>query len=135
MAKDKIKVLLAKLAIDGHDRGVKVISRWLRDAGMEVIYLGSFQTSERVIQAALQEDVDVIGLSFLGGQHIVHTGKFMEELKEKGLNDLLVLIGGTIPKQDVPQLKKLGAAEVFLTGSTMESIVSFIRGNVKRVSA
>lgn len=135
MAQDKIKVLLAKLAIDGHDRGVKVISRWLRDAGMEVIYLGSFQTTEKVLRAAIQEDVDVIGLSFLGGQHLAQMRKFMEQLRGRGLGDLMVLVGGTVPRQDVPQLKQMGVAEVFLTGSSMESIVSFIRDNVKKVSA
>lgn len=135
MAQDKIKVLLAKLAIDGHDRGIKVISRWLRDAGMEVIYLGSFQTTEKVLRAAIQEDVDVIGLSFLGGQHLAQMRKFMEQLRGRGLGDLTVLVGGTVPRQDVPQLKQMGVAEVFLTGSSMESIVSFIRDNVKKVSA
>lgn len=135
MAQGKIKVLLAKLAIDGHDRGVKVISRWLRDAGMEVIYLGSFQTTEKVLRAAIQEDVDVIGLSFLGGQHLAQMRKFMEQLRGRGLGDLTVLVGGTVPRQDVPQLKQMGVAEVFLTGSSMESIVSFIKDNVKKVSA
>ncbi len=133
MAQDKIKVLLAKLAIDGHDRGIKVISRWLRDAGMEVIYLGNFQTADKVLQAAIQEDVEVIGLSFLGGQHLVHMKKFMDKIKERNLNDILIVVGGTIPKQDIPQLKKLGVAKVFVTGSSMDSIISFIRDNVKKV--
>jgi methylmalonyl-CoA mutase C-terminal domain/subunit len=135
MAGNRIKVLMAKLGIDGHDRGVKVISRWLRDAGMEVILLGSFQTTERIIQAASQEDVDVIGLSFLGGQHLVHTRKFVSKLKETGLDDIILLVGGAIPKPDIAKLKEMGVHEVFVTGSSMESIVSFINDNVKKAPA
>ena len=135
MVNKRIKVLMAKLAIDGHDRGVKVISRWLRDAGMEVIYLGSFQTEDKVIKAAVQEDVDVIGLSFLGGQHLVLAEKFIAKLGENGLADVLMLIGGAIPKPDIPRLKEMGVHEVFVTGSSMESIVSFIRDNVKKAPA
>src|SRR6266851_3704639 len=117
MAERKIRVLVAKPGLDGHDRGAKVIARALRDAGMEVIYTGLRQTPEQIVQAALQEDVDVIGLSILSGAHMHICPRIMELLKEKGLDDVLVVVGGIIPDADIPMLNALGITGVFLPGS------------------
>lgn len=127
----KIRVLVAKPGLDGHDRGAKVIARALRDAGMEVIYTGLRQTPEQIVQAALQEDVDVIGLSILSGAHNTICPRVMELLREKQMNDVLVLVGGIIPDVDVPKLKEMGIAGVFQPGTSLEEIVSFIKQNVK----
>jgi methylmalonyl-CoA mutase C-terminal domain/subunit len=127
MSDKRIRVLIAKPGLDGHDRGAKIIARALRDAGMEVIYTGLRQTPEMIASAAVQEDVDVIGLSILSGAHNTICPRLMELLREKGMNDVTVLIGGIIPEADIPALKKAGIAEVFLPGSTTQGIVEFIR--------
>ena len=130
MPEHKIRVLIAKPGLDGHDRGAKVIARALRDAGMEVIYTGLRQTPEMIATAALQEDVDVIGLSILSGAHNTLCSRLMELLRAKGMTDVTVLIGGIIPEADIADLKKIGIAEVFLPGATTQGIVDFIRQRV-----
>ncbi len=127
----KIRVLVAKPGLDGHDRGAKVIARALRDAGMEVIYTGLRQTPEMVVSAALQEDVDVIGLSILSGAHNAIIPRVMELLRQNKMEDVLVVVGGIIPDQDIDGLKKLGVAGVFQPGTPMDEIIEFIRGQVK----
>jgi methylmalonyl-CoA mutase C-terminal domain/subunit len=127
----KIRVLVAKPGLDGHDRGAKVIARALRDAGMEVIYTGLRQTPEMVVSAALQEDVDVIGLSILSGAHNAIVPRLMELLRQNKMDDVLVLVGGIIPDVDVPGLKQAGVAGVFQPGTSMDEIIEFIRKNVK----
>jgi methylmalonyl-CoA mutase C-terminal domain/subunit len=126
----RIRVLVAKPGLDGHDRGAKVIARALRDAGMEVIYTGLRQTPDMIVSAALQEDVQVIGLSILSGAHNAILPRVMELLKEKHMDDVLVLVGGIIPDEDAEQLKKLGVAAVFQPGASLEGIVKFIHENV-----
>jgi methylmalonyl-CoA mutase C-terminal domain/subunit len=130
MVKKPIRVLIAKPGLDGHDRGAKVVAHALRDAGMEVIYTGLHQTVEQIVETALQEDVDVIGLSVLSGAHLPLAEKLMELLREKGLEDLLVVVGGNVPRRDVERLETLGVARVFRTGSHFEDIVSFIEERV-----
>jgi methylmalonyl-CoA mutase, C-terminal domain len=130
MPHEKIRVLIAKPGLDGHDRGAKVIARALRDAGMEVIYTGLRQTPEMIASAAVQEDVDVIGLSILSGAHNTLAPRLMELLREKGMTDVAVLIGGIIPDADVPALKQAGIAAVFVPGTTTQNIVDFIRQRV-----
>jgi methylmalonyl-CoA mutase C-terminal domain/subunit len=127
----KIRVLVAKPGLDGHDRGAKVIARALRDAGMEVIYTGLRQTPEMIVNASLQEDVDVIGLSILSGAHNAIVPRVMDLLKQNQMDDVLVLVGGIIPDQDVEALKKAGVAGIFQPGTPMDSIIEFIRTNVK----
>ena len=127
----KIRVIIAKPGLDGHDRGAKVIARALRDAGMEVIYTGLRQTAEQVVSAALQEDADVIGLSILSGAHNHIVPRLMELIKEKGLEDVLVVIGGIIPDVDVPKLKAVGVKGIFLPGTPMQNIIEFINANVR----
>jgi methylmalonyl-CoA mutase C-terminal domain/subunit len=127
MPAKRIRVLIAKPGLDGHDRGAKIIARALRDAGMEVIYTGLRQTPEMIASAAVQEDVDVIGLSILSGAHKTLAPRLMELLEEKGMSDVTVLLGGTIPVNDIPALKKAGIAEVFLPGTSMQDIVEFVR--------
>jgi methylmalonyl-CoA mutase, C-terminal domain len=122
----KLRVVIAKPGLDGHDRGAKVIARALRDAGMEVIYTGLRQTPEQIASAALQEDADVVGLSILSGAHNYIVPRLMELLKEKGLDDVLVLIGGIIPDVDIQKLKSIGVKGVFLPGTPMQEIVDFI---------
>ena len=129
-----IRVLVAKPGLDGHDRGAKVMTRALRDAGMEVIYTGLFQTPEMIARAALDEDVDVIGLSILSGAHRAIFPRIFEQLRATGLDDVLVIAGGTIPDDDVPQLKSLGVAEVFGPGTPIETAVRFIREHAPRRS-
>jgi methylmalonyl-CoA mutase C-terminal domain/subunit len=126
-----IRVLVAKPGLDGHDRGAKVIARALRDAGMEVIYTGLRQTPEMIVNAALQEDVDCIGLSILSGAHNVIVPRVLALLKERNATDILVVLGGTIPAHDIAALKEQGVAEVFGPGTSLESTVDFIRGRVK----
>ena len=130
-AEHKIRVLVAKPGLDGHDRGAKVIARALRDAGMEVIYTGLRQTPEMIVNASLQEDVDVIGLSILSGAHNAIVPRVMDLLKQNKMDDVLVLVGGIIPDQDVPQLKERGVAGIFQPGTAMDEIIQFIRQNVK----
>ena len=129
---DRIRVLIAKPGLDGHDRGAKVIARALRDAGMEVIYTGLRQTPEMIVNAALQEDVQVIGLSILSGAHTAIVPRLMELLAEKQMTDVMVVLGGIIPDEDVEPMKKLGVAAVFQPGAPLEEIVRFIRGNIKQ---
>ena len=126
-----IRVVIAKPGLDGHDRGAKVIARALRDAGMEVIYTGLRQTPEQIVTAALQEDADVIGLSILSGAHNHIAPKLMELLKARGLDDVLVVIGGIIPDVDIPKLKALGVKGVFLPGTPMQEIIDFINANAR----
>jgi methylmalonyl-CoA mutase C-terminal domain/subunit len=127
----KIRVVIAKPGLDGHDRGAKVIARALRDAGMEVIYTGLRQTPEQIVTAALQEDADVIGLSILSGAHMHICPRVLELLKEKGLSDVLVVIGGIIPDADVPKLNALGIEGIFQPGTPMQAIVDFIDRRVR----
>ncbi len=129
---DRIRVLIAKPGLDGHDRGAKVIARALRDAGMEVIYTGLRQTPEMIVSAALQEDVQVIGLSILSGAHSVIVPRLMKLLAEKEMTDVMVILGGIIPDEDLEIMKQLGVAAVFQPGAPLEEIVRFIRGNMKQ---
>jgi methylmalonyl-CoA mutase, C-terminal domain len=131
MNQRKIRVLVAKPGLDGHDRGAKVIARALRDAGMEVIYTGLRQTPDMIAAAALQEDVDAVGVSILSGAHNTLCPRIVQLLREKGMNDCLVLVGGIVPQEDLAKLKESGVAEVFLPGSSTENIVKFLRENVK----
>jgi methylmalonyl-CoA mutase C-terminal domain/subunit len=132
----KLRVVIAKPGLDGHDRGAKVIARALRDAGMEVIYTGLRQTAEQIVSAALQEDADVIGLSILSGAHNHIAPRVMELLKEKGLDDVLVLVGGIIPDVDIPKLKAAGVKGIFQPGTSMQTIVEFIESHARpRVSS
>ncbi|MCP2520021.1 cobalamin B12-binding domain-containing protein [SCandidatus Aminicenantes bacterium Aminicenantia_JdfR_composite] len=132
MAERKIRVLIAKPGLDGHDRGAKIVARALRDAGMEVIYTGLRRTPEEIVATALQEDVDVIGLSILSGAHNVLFPRIMDLLKEKGMHDVLVIAGGIIPQRDIPFLKKIGIAEIFLPGTSTQEIIDYIKKNVKK---
>jgi methylmalonyl-CoA mutase C-terminal domain/subunit len=129
-AEQKIRVLVAKPGLDGHDRGAKVIARALRDAGMEVIYTGLRQTPEMIVNAALQEDVHVIRLSILSGAHNAIVPRVMDLLKQNKMDDVLVVVGGIIPDQDVQALKNLGVAAIFQPGTSMDEIVKFIRSNL-----
>ena len=131
MADKRIRVLVAKPGLDGHDRGAKVIARALRDAGMEVIYTGLRQTVEQIVEAADAEDVDVVALSLLSGAHNTLFPKVVELLKEKGMNDVLVIGGGVIPEADIPGLKAAGIAAVFTPGTPTSKVVEFIKENVK----
>jgi methylmalonyl-CoA mutase C-terminal domain/subunit len=132
MAEKKIRVLIAKPGLDGHDRGAKIIARALRDAGMEVIYTGLRQTPEMIASAAVQEDVNVIGLSILSGAHNTICPQLMELLRKKDMQDVTVLVGGIIPEADIAGLKKAGIAEIFLPGTSTQDIVNFVR---KRTAA
>lgn len=127
----KIRIVIAKPGLDGHDRGAKVIARALRDAGMEVIYTGLRQTPEQIVAAALQEDADVIGLSILSGAHNHICPRVMDLLKEKRLDDVIVVVGGIIPDVDIPRLQAIGIRGIFLPGSPMQEIVDFIQKNVR----
>ncbi len=130
MGEYKIRVLVAKPGLDGHDRGAKVVARALRDAGMEVIYTGLRQTPEMIAEAALQEDVDVVGLSILSGAHLTLVPKVVDKLKENGLDDVLVVIGGIIPEEDIEPLRQTGVQGVFGPGTSTEDIVVFIHQHV-----
>ena len=127
----KIRILVAKPGLDGHDRGARVIARAYRDAGFEVVYTGLHQTPEQIVAAALQEDVDLIGLSCLSGAHIYLFGRVLELLKENKVDDVMVVGGGIISKEDIPKLKKLGIKEVFLPGTSLDKIVGWVKDNVK----
>ena len=124
----KIRVVVAKPGLDGHDRGAKIIARALRDAGMEVIYTGLHQTPEQIAATVVQEDADAIGLSILSGAHMTLVPRVVELLKEQGADDVVLTVGGTIPADDIPELKKLGVDEVFTPGASTDEIVEFIRG-------
>ena len=131
MSERKIRVLVAKPGLDGHDRGAKVIARALRDAGMEVIYTGLRQTPEMIASAALQEDVDAVGISILSGAHNTLCPRIVDLLRENGMDDTLVLVGGIVPQEDISVLKSKGVSEIFLPGTSTEDIVTFIRQNVR----
>ena len=131
MSERKIRVLVAKPGLDGHDRGAKVIARALRDAGMEVIYTGLRQTPEMIASAALQEDVDAVGISILSGAHNTLCPRIVDLLRENGMDDTLVLVGGIVPQEDIAALKQNGVSEVFLPGTSTEDIVRFINQNVR----
>jgi methylmalonyl-CoA mutase C-terminal domain/subunit len=133
MPERKIRVLIAKPGLDGHDRGAKIIARALRDAGMEVIYTGLRQTPEMIASAAEQEDVDVIGLSILSGAHNTLCPRLMDLLRAKGMNDVTVLVGGIIPEADIPGLKEAGIAGIFLPGASTQGIVEFVRTHARAV--
>jgi len=126
----KIRVVIAKPGLDGHDRGAKIIARALRDAGMEVIYTGLHQTPEQIVETALQEDADAVGISILSGAHMTLVPRIVEGLRENGMDDVLVVVGGTIPSDDSDELKRLGVAEVFGPGASTSDIVEFLRGKV-----
>ena len=124
------RVLVAKPGLDGHDRGAKIIARALRDAGMEVIYTGLHQTPEQIVETVLQEDADAVGLSILSGAHMTLVPKVVELLNEQDAGEIVVVVGGTIPNQDIPELKELGVAEVFTPGAPTQAIIDFIQDNV-----
>ena len=126
----KIRVVIAKPGLDGHDRGAKVIARALRDAGMEVIYTGLHQTPEQIAETVIQEDADAIGLSILSGAHMTLVPRVVELLREQDAGDVVVTVGGTIPNDDIPVLKEMGVAEVFTPGAPTQAIIDFIRGAV-----
>jgi methylmalonyl-CoA mutase C-terminal domain/subunit len=130
MGERKIRVLLAKVGLDGHDRGIKTVARYLMDAGMEVIFTGLRSTPDEVAGMALEEDVDVVGLSFLAGDHMVLAPRVIDGLTKKGLGDVMVLLGGVIPKQDVSALEQTGVARVFLPGTPPAHVAEFIKGKV-----
>jgi len=127
----KIRILIAKPGLDGHDRGAKVIARALRDAGMEVIYTGLRQTPEQIVAAAVQEDVDCIGLSILSGAHMTLFPRVLELMKEQGLDDVVLFGGGIIPDEDIPKLKEQGVSEVFTPGASTEDVIAYIKANVR----
>jgi len=131
MSERKIRVLVAKPGLDGHDRGAKVIARALRDAGMEVVYTGLRQTPEMIASAALQEDVDAVGISILSGAHNTLCPRIVNLLRENGMDDTLVVVGGIVPQEDISELKAKGVSEIFLPGTSTEDIVRFLRENVK----
>ena len=127
----RIRVLLAKLGFDGHDRGLAMISTWLRNAGMEVIYLGGWRNPDEVVRSAVSEDVDVIGLSFHNHQHTAYVPVMVSKIKEAGLDDVRLVLGGVIPRQDIPVLKDMGVDQIFTPGTPMEEIVGYLRGAVR----
>lgn len=131
-SKEKIRVLVAKPGLDGHDRGAKVIARALRDAGFEVIYTGLHQTPEMVVRAAIEEDVHVVGLSILSGAHNALVPEIMDGLKKEGLTDALILVGGIIPEEDIIELKKLGVHMVFTPGASLQEVVDYIQANAPK---
>jgi methylmalonyl-CoA mutase C-terminal domain/subunit len=132
MGNPKIRVLIAKVGLDGHDRGAKIVARSLMDAGMEVVYTGLRQTAEQIAAAAVQEDVDVVGLSFLAGDHMVLAPKVLRILAAKGLKNIMVIAGGIILKHQIPELKKMGVQEVFLPGTPPAEIVNYIQENLNK---
>jgi methylmalonyl-CoA mutase C-terminal domain/subunit len=127
----RIRILVAKPGLDGHDRGARVIARAFRDAGFEVVYTGLHQTPEQIVAAALQEDVDLIGLSVLSGAHLYLFKRVLELLKASGADDVMVIGGGIIPEEDIPKLKKLGIKEIFLPGTSLDNIVGWVKDNVR----
>ena len=131
----RIRVVVAKPGLDGHDRGAKIIARALRDAGMEVIYTGLHQTPEQIVETVLQEDADAVGLSILSGAHMTLVPRVIELLREQGAEDVLLTVGGTIPADDIPELKELGVAEVFTPGASTQAIIDFIQDAVRRRGA
>ena len=130
-AEKKIRVVVAKPGLDGHDRGAKIIARALRDAGMEVIYTGLHQTPEQIVETVIQEDADAVGLSILSGAHMTLVPRILELLHEQDVDDVLITVGGTIPSDDVDKLKELGVSEVFTPGASTQQVIDFIRGAVR----
>jgi methylmalonyl-CoA mutase, C-terminal domain len=130
MVDERIRVVIAKPGLDGHDRGAKIVARALRDAGMEVVYTGLHQTPEQIVETVLQEDADAVGLSILSGAHMTLVPKVIELLREQDAGDVIVTVGGTIPAQDIPELKELGVAEVFTPGAPTQAIIDYIQGAV-----
>jgi methylmalonyl-CoA mutase C-terminal domain/subunit len=130
-AEKKIRVVVAKPGLDGHDRGAKIIARALRDAGMEVIYTGLHQTPEQIVETVIQEDADAVGLSILSGAHMTLVPRILELLHEQEVDDVLITVGGTIPSDDVEKLKELGVSEVFTPGASTQQVIDFIRGAVR----
>src|SRR3954464_781069 len=128
----KIRVVVAKPGLDGHDRGAKIIARALRDAGMEVIYTGLHQTPEQIVETVIQEDADAVGLSILSGAHMTLVPRIVELLSEQDIEDVVITVGGTIPSEDIPELQRLGVSEVFTPGASTQEIIDFIRGAVSR---
>ena len=126
----KIRVVVAKPGLDGHDRGAKIIARALRDAGMEVIYTGLHQTPEQIVETVIQEDADAVGLSILSGAHMTLVPRVLERLRDEGAEEVIVVVGGTIPNDDIPELKKLGVAEVFTPGASVQGIIDYLRETV-----
>jgi len=132
MEEKKIKVIISKVGLDGHDRGAKVISSLLKEAGMEVVYLGMYQMPEDIIRAAIDEDADVIGVSYLSGEHLAFTPKIVEEMKRNNLEDVLFIAGGVIPPEDIPVLEDMGVHKVFVAGTLTKPIVDYIRTHVRK---
>jgi methylmalonyl-CoA mutase, C-terminal domain len=132
MSEHKIKVIISKVGLDGHDRGAKVVAALLKEAGMEVVYLGMYQGPEGIVKAAIDEDADVIGISYLSGEHLVFTPKIVEEMKKSGLDDVLLIVGGAFPPEDIPAMKRMGVDQVFRGGSLTASFVDYIWENVRR---
>ncbi len=127
----RIRVVVSKVGLDGHDRGAKVVASLLKKAGMEVVYLGMYQSVEGIVRAAVDEDADAIGVSYLSGEHLVFTPKIVAEMKKQGLDDVLFLVGGSFPPEDIPVMKDMGVDEVFRGGSLTDDIVAYIRKNVR----
>jgi methylmalonyl-CoA mutase C-terminal domain/subunit len=127
----KIKVIITKVGLDGHDRGAKVVVALLKEAGMEVVYLGMFNQVEDIIQAVIDEDADVLGLSYLSGEQLIFTPKIVEQMKANGLDDVLLIAGGTIPVEDIPIMEKMGVSKVFRAGSLSSEFIEFIKENVR----
>ena len=127
----RIRVVISKVGLDGHDRGAKVVASLLKKAGMEVVYLGMYQSVEGIVRAAVDEDADVIGVSYLSGEHLVFTPKIVAEMKKQGLDDVLFLVGGSFPPEDIPVMKDMGVHEVFRGGSLTDDIVAYIQENVR----
>lgn len=132
MGTEKIKVIISKVGLDGHDRGAKVVASLLKEAGMEVVYLGMYQTPSGIIKAAIDEDADVIGVSYLSGEHLVFTPQIVEEMKRNALDDVLFVVGGSFPPEDIPVMKEMGVHEVFRGGSLTDSIVDYIIANARK---
>lgn len=132
MGTEKIKVIVSKVGLDGHDRGAKVVASLLKEAGMEVVYLGMYQTPSGIIKAAIDEDADVIGVSYLSGEHLVFTPQIVEELRQNALDDVLFVVGGSFPPEDIPVMKEMGVDEVFRGGSLTDSIVDYIIANARQ---
>ncbi len=130
MSKQKVKVIITKVGLDGHDRGAKVVASQLKEAGMEVVYLGMYQSPDGIIKAAVDEDADVIGVSYLSGEHLVYTPLIVEAMKKSGLDDVLLIAGGSFPPEDIPAMKEMGIDEVFRGGSLTREIVDYIMENV-----
>ena len=130
MGEQRIKVIITKVGLDGHDRGAKVVAALLKEAGMEVVYLGMYQSVEGIVKAAIDEDADVIGVSYLSGEHLVYTPRIVEAMRKNGLEDVLLIAGGSFPPEDIPVMKEMGINEVFRGGALTDTIVHFIRDNV-----